>query len=70
MKQIEETARQLCAIDMRERGIEEARIPELVERFWPVLSNEIREGIVDDQWNIGRAAIEALAAEYQRLLNR
>lgn len=68
--QIEEAARRLCAIDLRERGIEETRIPELVERFWPVLHNEIREGIVDDRWNMSRAHIEELAAEYQRLLSR
>lgn len=69
MKNTEETARELCAIDLRQQGIAEERIPELVERFWPVLANEIRQGIVDGVWPFSPEQIEALSSEYRLLLD-
>ncbi|WP_428031812.1 hypothetical protein [Ancylobacter sp.] len=68
MKHTEDTARQLCAIDLRQRGIDEERIPELVERFWPVLANEIRQGIADDPWPYAVDEINSLSVEYRTLL--
>lgn len=69
MKLSEDTARQLCAIDLRQRGIDEDRIPDLVERFWPVLANEIRQGIADGVWRFSPEQIEALSSEYRQFLD-
>ncbi|TCK19809.1 hypothetical protein EV667_4274 [Ancylobacter aquaticus] len=69
MKRTEETARELCAIDLRQQGIGEERIPELMERFWPVLANEIRQGIVDGEWSFSPGHIEAFSSEYRLLLD-
>lgn len=69
MKQTEETARELCAIDLRARGFDESLIPQLVDRFWPALANEIRQGIVDGEWPFSAEEIEALSAEYRALLD-
>lgn len=68
VKHTEDTARQLCAIDLRHRGIDEDRIPHLVERFWAVLANEIRQGIADGTWPYPVDKIEALSVEYRALL--
>ncbi|GLK74649.1 hypothetical protein ACFSKM_06725 [Ancylobacter dichloromethanicus] len=65
----EDTARELCAIDLRQRGISEGRLPALVEQFWPVLANEIRQGIADGEWRFSPEQIEALSAEYRALLD-
>ena len=68
MKKTEDTARELCAIDLRSRSVNEADIPALVDRFWPVLANEIRQGIVDGVWPFSAEEVEALSAEYRMLL--
>lgn len=68
MKRTEQTAREMCAIDLRTRGVAEASIPGFVERFWPVLANEIRQGIVDGEWPFEATYIDELSAEYRRVL--
>ncbi|MDF2620908.1 MAG: hypothetical protein K0S00_3567 [Xanthobacteraceae bacterium] len=70
MRQTEETARRICALDLRARGIAEKDIAALVERFWPVLANEIRQGIVVGEWPFHATDIEQLTQEYQDLLGR
>ncbi|MBS9478912.1 hypothetical protein [Ancylobacter radicis] len=68
MKRTEQTAREMCALDLRARGIAEDKLPDLVERFWPVLANEIRQGIVDGAWPFEVTQIETLSAEYRAVL--
>ncbi|TCK28995.1 hypothetical protein EV667_3013 [Ancylobacter aquaticus] len=68
MKKTEDTARELCAIDLRNRNVNEADIPALVDRYWPVLANEIRQGIVDGVWPFSAEEIETMTAEYLELI--
>ncbi len=68
LKRTEQTARAMCALDLRARGVAEEKLPALVERFWPVLANEIRQGIVDGEWPFEAAYIEALSSEYRKVL--
>ena len=70
MRETEQTARRICALDLRAKGIAEKDIPALVERFWPVLANEIRQGIVVGEWPFQATDIEQLTQEYQGLLDR
>ncbi|MBS9477436.1 hypothetical protein [Ancylobacter radicis] len=70
MRKTEETARAICGLDLRARGIRDEEVPALVDRFWPVLANEIRQGIAVGAWPFSAAEIEALTQEYQRLLAR
>jgi hypothetical protein len=51
-------------------GLPENEARTLVERFWPVLANEIRQGIVVGEWPFTEAEIQSLSREYQALLNR
>lgn len=67
METVERTARHMCALDLR-LHVEESRIPALVDRFWPVLANEIRQGILDGEWPYSAKEIEALTAEYRDLM--
>lgn len=67
MKRTEEVARRMCAIDLRTHGVEADRIPAIVERFWPVLANEIRGGINVGEWPFTADEIHALAEEYRRM---
>lgn len=69
MRQTEETARRICALDLRARGIAEKDIPAMVDRYWPVLANEIRQGIVVGEWPFQATDIERLTQEYQGLLD-
>ena len=55
-------------MDLRQRGIRDARIPELVERFWPVVANEIRQGIFDSEGTLTAEDIATLTREYRALL--
>ena len=55
-------------MDLRQRGIRDARIPELVERFWPVVANEIRQGIFDSEGTLSAEDIATLTREYRALL--
>ncbi|WAC27167.1 hypothetical protein [Ancylobacter sp. SL191] len=68
MKRTEQTAREMCALDLRAHGIAERRVADLVERFWPILANEIRQGVVDGEWPFAAGTIEALGEEYRKLL--
>ncbi|WAC28336.1 hypothetical protein [Ancylobacter sp. SL191] len=68
MHKTEETARAICALDLRARGVSDAEVPALVDRFWPVLANEIRQGIVEGSWPFSAQDIEALTQDYRRLL--
>lgn len=70
MRETEQTARRICALDLRAKGIAEKDIPALVDRFWPVLANEIRQGIVVGEWPFQATDIEQLTQEYQGLLDR
>ncbi|MDF2619285.1 MAG: hypothetical protein K0S00_1944 [Xanthobacteraceae bacterium] len=70
MKKTEETARELCRLDLLRMGLPENEARTLVERFWPVLANEIRQGIVVGEWPFTEAEIQSLSREYQALLNR
>ncbi len=54
MKKTEETARELCRLDLLRIGPPEEEARPLVERFWPVLANEIRQGIVFGEWPFSR----------------
>jgi hypothetical protein len=69
MRQTEETARRICALDLRARGIAEKDIPAMVDRYWPVLANEIRQGIVVGEWPFQATDIEQLTQEYRGLLD-
>lgn len=70
MKKTEETARELCRLDLLRIGLPENEAHPLVDRFWPVLANEIRQGIVVGEWPFTEAEIQSLTKEYQALLNR
>ncbi|MCK0206484.1 hypothetical protein MWN33_00375 [Starkeya koreensis] len=70
MRQTEETARRICALDLRALGIAEREIPALVDRFWPVLANEIRQGVVVGDWPFASGEIESLTQEYRTLMTR
>ncbi len=70
MKKTEETARELCRLDLLRIGLPEEEVRPLVERFWPVLANEIRQGIVFGEWPFSEAEIQSLGKEYQALLSR
>lgn len=70
MRQIEETARRICALDLRGKRIPEDDIPILVDRFWPVLANEIRQGVVVGEWPFEADDIQQLTEEYRGLLAR
>ncbi|WP_272481024.1 hypothetical protein [Ancylobacter novellus] len=41
----------------------------MVDRYWPVLANEIRQGIVVGEWPFQATDIEQLTQEYQGLLD-
>ncbi len=69
MKDTETMARELCACDLR-HVVEDARIPELVQRYWPVLANEIRQGVTDGEWPYSAEEIDALTAEYRTVLGQ
>lgn len=68
MQQTEKTARELCAIDLKHQGVSEDRIPELVDKFWPVIANEIRQGIADGEWTFSPDYLEALTEAYRGLV--
>ncbi|QIB32379.1 hypothetical protein G3A50_00655 [Ancylobacter pratisalsi] len=68
MQRIEQMAREICLLDLKAKGIEEPRANELADRFWPVLANEIREGLLDGTWPFTAAEIDSLAREYQQIL--
>lgn len=70
MQQTEQTARRICELDLRAKGFDEQELPLLVERFWPVLANEIRQGIISGEWPFDAAHIASLTREYQILLDR
>ncbi len=65
-KQPDGFARSICAPEASPRRT----FPALVERFWPVLANEIRQGIVVGEWPFHATDIEQLTQEYQGLLGR
>ncbi|PZQ84714.1 MAG: hypothetical protein DI549_03675 [Ancylobacter novellus] len=68
MHQTEQIAREICALDLRTRGVPDKSLAVLVDRFWPVLANEIRQGIVVDIWPFNADEIERLTREYRELL--
>lgn len=70
MQNTEDTARRLCAMDLLQRGFAEDRIPALVEQFWPVIANEIRQGIADGEGVFSAEHLRTLAHEYRALLER
>lgn len=70
MRQTEETARRICALDLRALGVADSAIPALVDRFWPVLANEIRQGVVVGEWPFAQGEIERLTQEYRTLMTR
>lgn len=68
VQRIEQMAREICLLDLKAKGIEQSNASELVDRFWPVLANEIREGVQDGQWPFNADEIDSLTVEYQRIL--
>jgi len=70
MRQTEQTAREICALDLRTKAIPEDEIPMLVDRYWPVLANEIRQGIMVSAWPFAAEEIDRLTREYRELLDR
>lgn len=70
MKKTEETARELCRLDLLRIGLPEEEVRPLVGRSWPVLANEIRQGIVVGEWPFSEPEIQNLSKEYRALLNR
>lgn len=68
MRETEETARRICALDLRASGIADNAIPALVERFWPVLANEIRQGVTVGDWSFAAEEIARLTQEYRSLI--
>lgn len=65
---VEQTARQICALDLEAKGFSRDLIPDLTDRFWPVVANEIRRGVtIIGEWPFRIEEIESLAAEFQAL---
>ncbi|MGA0561952.1 hypothetical protein ACO2RV_05835 [Ancylobacter sp. VNQ12] len=69
MRQTEQTAREICALDLRAKGIAADAIAALVDRYWPVLANEIRQGIAVDSWPFAAEEIDRLTREYRQLID-
>ncbi|MDR6954876.1 hypothetical protein J2X65_004252 [Ancylobacter sp. 3268] len=68
MKSLEQTARRICSLDLLEKGFLPEHIAAYVDRFWPVVANEVRQGIVlIGEWPFTAEEIEELAAEYRTL---
>lgn len=70
MQKTEQTARQICALDLRARGVRDEDVPALVERYWPVVANEIRQGITAGEWPFDPATVASLSKEYRALTAR
>ncbi|MCS0493467.1 hypothetical protein [Ancylobacter mangrovi] len=70
MQRTEQTAREICLLDLKAKGFDDQEASDLVDRFWPVLANEIREGIIDGAWPFSAKEIEVLSEEYRNLLER
>lgn len=67
MRLTEQNARQICALDLRARGIRDEDVPALVDRYWPVVAMEIRQGITDGQWPFDADTLASLSKEYRAL---
>ncbi|MBS7544748.1 hypothetical protein [Ancylobacter oerskovii] len=68
MKTLEQTARRICALDLEGKGFPQPTIPQLVDRFWPVVANEIRQGVsLVGEWPFTGEQIEAWSVEYRTL---
>ena len=70
MQETEQTARALCGMDLRSAGVPESAIPALVERFWPVTANEIRQGVLVGTWPFSAEDIERLGRELRARLKQ
>ncbi|GLK82721.1 hypothetical protein [Ancylobacter defluvii] len=69
MKALEQAARRICALDLAAAGADADEIPAMVDRYWPVVANEAREGVVViGEWPFTVEEIAALTAEYEKLV--
>ena len=63
---IEERARALCAVDAHIAAVPAVKIPELVERLWPIAALEISGGLM--QPDVTQVPdLTQRVAEYERL---
>ncbi|MBS7544324.1 hypothetical protein [Ancylobacter oerskovii] len=68
MKTLEQTARRMCGLDLHQRGFPLDEAESLADRFWPVVANEIRQGVtLVGEWPFTVEEINVLTAEYQAL---
>ncbi|GAB4063936.1 hypothetical protein KHC28_14320 [Ancylobacter sonchi] len=68
MKSLEQTARRICGLDLLQKGFLPEQIATYVDRFWPAVANEVRQGIVlIGEWPFTAEEIEKLSAEYRTL---
>ncbi|GAB4072576.1 hypothetical protein GCM10028812_50860 [Ancylobacter sonchi] len=66
---LEQTARRICTLDLQGKGFLPDQIAQRVDRFWPVVANEIRQGVVlVGEWPFSAEEIEELSAEYRTLM--
>ncbi|MDR6952385.1 hypothetical protein J2X65_001740 [Ancylobacter sp. 3268] len=71
MRNLEINARRLCAIDVAAMGYPREEAAALVDRFWPVIANEIRGGVVlQGEWPFTAEEIAKLDADYRALRKR
>lgn len=68
MKSLEQTARRICTLDLEGNGLSPETVQEMVDRFWPVVANEIRQGVtLVGEWPFTAEEIQRLSQEYQAL---
>ncbi|MDQ0511124.1 hypothetical protein QOZ99_002020 [Angulomicrobium amanitiforme] len=70
MRHTEQTARAICTLDLKGVGVRDDEIPPLVDRYWPVLAHEIRQGVAVGAWPFAAEEIATLSREYEALLKR
>ena len=71
MRNLEINARRLCAIDLAAMGYSKEEAAALVDRFWPVIANEIRGGVVVvGEWPFTAQEIAKLEVDYRELDKR
>ncbi|MCS0497885.1 hypothetical protein NVS89_22600 [Ancylobacter sp. MQZ15Z-1] len=64
----ESRARIICAMDARLIGLREEDVAAFVERFWPVVANEINGGLLDLEEEVDAdriAELRSLMQEYR-----
>ncbi|MGA0564463.1 hypothetical protein ACO2RV_18615 [Ancylobacter sp. VNQ12] len=65
-KAVEYRARAQCALDAEVAGIPRKRIPEMVDRLWPVAAREMM-GVLDPEAMVEPQDIAQREADYRKL---